>query len=243
MEVMKDSHTIQGYGIDVLAKNISLASDTPMLSRDSIVGESSIAVNRYQWIELGSHRDTCLGNISLCDNGFTFATFFKIKGNHTRGRGDYHTLFVNAVYRFEWTGIWLAVHSLDSNSLYFQWRAWWGTREWGGGNPISGLNDPHDWHHVAITWNKSNTTLKLYFNGQLRNDHSTARTVRSGISRDNFNVSIGGYPGKYSRDTTHYMVGNLDDIYIWNSAQTEKTIRYLSQQRPTEDRILCQCSP
>lgn len=240
MDTLRKTGEIQGYGVDAFPKKNSLVKDIPKLSNDSVVGESSIIVDRHQWIDLGPHQNTCLGNIAICHDGFTFATFFKINVPHTRRITDYHTLFINGGYRRELNGVSLAVNSPDSNSMYIRWGVWLGTRDWSM-QSATYVNNPNDWHHIAITWSKANTLLKLYLDGNVIVTTTRSSMISSGRPNDDFNVAIGGYPDQYSTTTSHYMTGYLDDVYIWYSTQTDATIKYLYEQRPNEDTVLCEC--
>lgn len=171
METMKDDGRIEGYGKDAFARKSILTSDIPKLNNDSVVGKSSIVVDRYQWIDLGFHTDTCLGNLTLCDDGFTFATFFK--SNEPYPKHD-QSLFTNGQYNTHSSGITLIIYIVRSTSLSINWSVFWNGKTITFNNWMT-INNDNNWHHAAVTWDRPTTTFTLYFDGKLIHVSSNPR--------------------------------------------------------------------
>ena len=86
------------------------------------------------------------------------------------------------------------------------------------------------WHHVACTW-KKNESVKLYVNGSLRDEIVVP-------DFDLYDPGNGYLPsfGKINR-TSNNLIGDMDEVRIWNVARTETEIRekmfgYLNGSEP-----------
>jgi probable HAF family extracellular repeat protein len=70
------------------------------------------------------------------------------------------------------------------------------------------------WSHVAATYNGS--TMRLYVNGQLRLETSDQRSTGSGLIETRVGARGDGWTS---------MVGDLDELRVWNVARTETELR------------------
>jgi len=90
--------------------------------------------------------------------------------------------------------------------------------------PLKVSANDGNWHHIAVTWKSSNGELILYKDGA----KVFSGNVAQGLSiTDNgaFVVgqeqdSVGG-----SFDSSQAFVGNIDEVRVWNTVQTEENIR------------------
>lgn len=90
-----------------------------------------------------------------------------------------------------------------------------------GGNGFSGTTDITDnnWHHVAVTYNPSNTAgqkAKLYVDGVLETQADF--TVTMNISSSS-NIRIG-----CRVDAVNYFTGTIDEVRVWNMERTASEI-------------------
>ena len=65
-----------------------LGTNILQLSNESIIN-SAMMFDRtlLQWIDMGDHKNRCLGNLNLCDEGFTLSVWVKITASHDQRCG------------------------------------------------------------------------------------------------------------------------------------------------------------
>ncbi|MDD3531989.1 MAG: LamG domain-containing protein, partial [Candidatus Shapirobacteria bacterium] len=80
----------------------------------------------------------------------------------------------------------------------------------------------NQWHHVAMTYDRSSSQIKLFINGQLKD----TGTVNNDIVGTSSNVYI-GCRGNSPPSTNHHFNGLIDDVRIYNYALTDDQIKTL----------------
>ncbi|MES2514035.1 MAG: LamG-like jellyroll fold domain-containing protein, partial [Bacteroidota bacterium] len=91
------------------------------------------------------------------------------------------------------------------------------------------LSDPaafplNQWVHVAVTFNATNSSFKLYKNGVLVN----STTTTSGYTNDAIAI------GQYGPSAANFFQGSIDEVRIWNVARTQCEINtFKNSEIPT----------
>ncbi len=108
-----------------------------------------------QWVDLGNHRDKCLGNLEQCLNGFTIALWLKLGTKSAAG----NNLFYMSSGGHTKNSHGIAMYR-KSNDLGASFRT--KIKHWS----CSKLMTVSDgvWYHVTLTW-KEDDGVKFFLNG------------------------------------------------------------------------------
>ena len=154
-------------------------------------------------IELGDHRQDCLGNMALCPGGFTFSLWFKAADIGVQWSHPFHSTYMLFFVRRLPNGM----------KPYFTLRNETHHHLVGKTNILSFDN----WHHVAITYSK-NSGYNTYFDGCIAPDVNPKvedivlvhRKFEMGCDNGNKCMKI------------HY-----DDLRFWTERKSPQFIRWL----------------
>lgn len=91
------------------------------------------------------------------------------------------------------------------------------------------------WHHVALSWDTSAISLKLYIDGALR-----AAADSNDLDTDNFPTVAQGqdYQGVYRDGTSFPFDGEIKDVNKYDTPQTDGVIATLATQTPAEKDVI-----
>ena len=83
------------------------------------------------------------------------------------------------------------------------------------------------WHHIALTVDKANKSLKFYFNGELV--HQSGNVQALAVDTDKYSIAFGAmFDTTYSNCASAFD-GALDEIRVYNFAATSEEVIKLSQ--------------
>ena len=166
-----------------------------------------------QWVNIGNHRDKCLGNLARCTKGFVMALWLRAPTDPT-GRKHF---YVNSGGHIS-KSMGIILHQKNMKLIaYYRTESW---EDWR--ITVEDFAD-HVWYHVTLTG--TSTGLKLYFNGCLsvRQDVSTASVNHEEPWHTDFvfgnsNTVLDGSTSKSAGEMT------LDDVLIWDADMNEEDV-------------------
>ena len=187
----------------------------------TIIGDASLMkgkVNKAlytngidQWVNVGNHRDKCLGNLSLCSKGFVMALWLNA---HTRVTGRSIEIYINSGgHTMKSVGI--SLHQKEA-SLRAAFRN--DTKTW-----FAVISDfeSHRWYHVVLAWS-GERGLEFYLNGCLRKTDHMGRNIRN--NRDstitdfvfgNANMDGSNAAGEMTLDEVRVWDADMDEEDVW----------------------------
>ena len=210
MDIFQSGYTISLDGISITA----LGSPTlqtgprgtyPLLERSD---------QKIQFTNQPDHPNTCIGNITRCESGFTFSFWMNLKKDY------YHTFsdIINAGGQAGSNSFgFLIFVNNNINKLAFGVKPANSSNRWFIFDVVPVLDEDRDnWVHHTMTWSESKG-LYVYRNGQLFT-HQRNKTVHIGVSSLNVfsTISIG-----------QTFNGTLDDIVFYNTELNENQVYLL----------------
>ena len=126
-----------------------------------------------QWVNIGNHRDKCLGNLTRCSKGFVLALWLKAHQDVSGGGNEYYissggqTSLSIGMTLLQQNGNLLAV--FRNESMF-----------WSASVPDF---ESHLWYHVVLAWT-GGRGLQVYFDGCL------CKTEEGTISASNVDPSV-----------------------------------------------------
>ncbi len=229
---------------EVLGKpyNAELKNDAPaILPRLISEGMLQRAVNLSagQWLDLGSHNDKCLGNLTLCPNGFSAAFWIWIDPSKFGPADEVFTLFTNAGYELESPGMW-AIMDFCQNNLNGCWsykvKCYLADKYWALDVCTTWFDDP-EWILFAFTWHPVNGLRFHTYKGYGHYwslDPVTSESFSAPAQSRDTHVMI----GKLNDEDTHQQRSRhimIDDVRIWEREVEQELIEEVFQNRaPTK---------
>jgi hypothetical protein len=86
---------------------------------------------------------------------------------------------------------------------------------------------PSGWHHVAVTIDAGNDTIKLYLDGVV-----VAQNTRATLSPSDLGVTTNNWLGRSQYAVDAFYRGLIDDFRIYSRALTQAEIAYLADKTP-----------
>ena len=192
-------------GSQLVGRNLTGSSVNVNALVDGIRGNGVYVNGVDQWVEFGAHKDRCFGNASLCNEGFSFAFWFKF-GNKSLG-SKYQHIFTS-----------VQVHYANG----FE------TCRWSDGLIRTGVNFPHGrygartqmvennvWYHHGVTWSLSNG-LTIIANGVLVRNVPEKTSMNRTERPHGTEISLGRLPRNPLRPEYMSEV-TVDELYFWET--------------------------
>ena len=156
------------------------------------------------WLDLGNHRDECLGNTDLCPDGFTLSMWLKRGQKVPIPRGELYYI-TSGGHTFQSFGF--ALYSKMLNTLSFSTTTT--TLKWG---PIEVSVEPGPWYHVVATWH-GRTGIRLFIDGCLLGTWST-KSERYYDNSGGYDTITVGRPNNAMK-AAHFGEAIIDEFYFW----------------------------
>ena len=165
-----------------------------------------------QWVNIGNHRDKCLGNLTMCSKGFVMALWLKAHLDVSAGGNEY---YINSGgHTYQSIGMTLLqqngdlVASFRTESMH--WRA-----------DVSGFQS-QVWYHVVLAWSGERGE-QVYLDGCLHqaDEGRTLANNQNPIYNDfvfgNANTALNGgsVAGEMSLDEVRVWDADMDREDVW----------------------------
>ena len=173
-----------------------------------------------QWVNIGNHRDKCLGNLTVCAKGFVMALWLRAYIHVTSNVQFYVD---SGGYTAQSLGITLfQKHGELRVRLRTESKYW----------KVESINfSINVWYHVAVVWTGEDG-VQFYMNGCLcgRDDSATKRTNNQNPSFTDFifgnkNTNLANndtpLPAEMTLDEVRVWDGNMDEEEIWKIYTTD----------------------
>nr|KAG5710229.1 hypothetical protein BaRGS_006748 [Batillaria attramentaria] len=152
-------------------------------------GQAVVLNGRGQYVDLGAHGDSCLGNLDLCDHGFTMSVWIK----PMQLRDNIHFISAPSYALFYEDGQLKAEFNTP-------------TRSWS----VSTRNFRTDeWQRVTLAWH-SKKGLTLYINDELMDTEAGVERLQSDQP-----ISDKVYIGRTQADTRLTANMQADEVQVW----------------------------
>lgn len=210
----------------------NFASDNPFTTSAGVSGKAVTGVNK-KYIKYSSFNEWA------SSSSFTISVWYKKDGqtkNNTGGNGPEYIMSLKAVNGFHWSNavgfLFLegdnagcAVKSMFVSNAGDAWFTW------EGGQKIAGLCD-NNWHHLVLTYDQTNSSVKLYIDGvqnpnvKTWGTHGVLDLAKSKISE--YRVGAGPSTGYDSDDwLACTFKGSLDQFRLYGTVLTAAEIQAL----------------
>ena len=165
-----------------------------------------------QWVNIGNHRDKCLGNLTGCSKGFVMALWLKARQDVSAGGNEY---YINSGgHTYQSIGMTLLqqngdlVASFRTESRY--WRA-----------DVTGF-ESQVWYHVVLAWTGERGE-QVYLDGCLhqadegRNWANNQNPIYNDFVFGNANTALngGGVAGEMTLDEVRVWDADMDGEDVW----------------------------
>ena len=161
-----------------------------------------------QWVNLGNQRDKCLGNLTVCREGFVIAMWLKMH----RGSDYLHDEYFVTSGGHTKGSVGVACYRSNRGRIVAVFRN--ETRTWQCRLPLKkGV-----WYHIVMTWQKGERVI-FYLNGCIE------KIVAKGVSEDNNqdggdNDFVIGSTNRDSKKSTYTAQMTLDELRVWDAAMS-----------------------
>ena len=157
-----------------------------------------------QWVNIGKHRDECLGNLRLCSKGYVMALWLKVHIHVTSGSNEYY--INNGGHTQNSMGMSLHQKSVGLCASFRTLSKLW----------FAVVPDFESlmWYHIVMTWTEEGG-LRVYMDGCLRQKADGAdSTNNQNPSTTDFFVF-----GNANTDLSGSFAGEmtLDDVRVWDA--------------------------
>ena len=165
-----------------------------------------------QWVNIGNHRDKCLGNLTMCSIGFAMVLWLKAHQDVSAGGDEYYIKSGGHTY---WSiGMSLMQHNGDLVASFrnesIHWRA-----------QVTGF-ESRVWYHVVLAW-AGESRVQVYLDGclsqtdvgtDLANNHDP---IYNDFVFGNANTAlgIGSLAGEMTLDEVRVWDANMNDEDVW----------------------------
>jgi hypothetical protein len=216
----------------------NFASTNPLASVDGISGKSLQGVNR-KFVTYAKPNDWASTAAS-----FTISFWYKRDGqtkNNKGGNGPEYIMSLkqtNVDSKNHWSGS-TALVFLEGNNAACAVKTMfvdktggdnWFT--WEGGNTIPGLLD-NKWHHVALVYEQTNSTMTLFIDG-VANPNKRTWGTHGPANFDNDRIQemrVGAGPAAAGDETDDWLAstwkGNIDQLRLFSTAITQAEVSAL----------------
>ena len=185
--------------------------DGDVVLREGKVNNALYTNGIDQWVNIGNHRDKCLGNPSLCSKGFVMVLWLKAHVHVTDNNNEY---YINCGgHTSKCVGMSLHQKSIGlCASLRTESKLWFA---------VVPDFESQLWHHIALAWTEGGG-LRVYLDGCLRQMERSENNVNN---RDpsftdfvfgNANTALNG--GSIAGEMT------LDEVRVWDADMNEEDI-------------------
>ena len=181
----------------------------------NIVGDVSLVSGRAnkalytngidQWVNIGNHRDKCLGNLRLCSKGFVMALWLKAHQDDSAGGNT--EFYIDSGGHTEWSiGMTLLQQSGDLAALFRNESMYWRA-------DVTGF-ESQVWYHVVLAWT-GERGMQVYLDGCLHQaDEGSNLANNQNPSYNDFvfgnaNTALNG--GSVAGEMT------LDEVRVWDA--------------------------
>ncbi len=210
----------------------NFAADNPFTSTTGISGKGVTGVNK-KYIKYPSFNDW------VSSKSFSISVWYKKDGqtkNNTGGNGPEYIMSLKAVDNFHWSNA-VAFLFLEGNNTACAVKSMfvsntgdnWFT--WEGGQSIAGLCD-NNWHHLVLTYDETNSSVKLYVDGVQNPNvkswgtHGALDLAKSKISE--YRIGAGPSTGYDSDDwLACSFKGSLDQLRMYGKVLTATEVSAL----------------
>ena len=159
-----------------------------------------------QWVNIGNHRDKCLGDLTRCTEGFVMALW--LKPHLHDGKEFYVNSGGHSVH-----SVGMSLHCLNGD---FITRFKNGTTAWR--IRISDIVSDV-WMHVVLTWTR-HASARIYLNGCLSGQHMGIPEIGS----HGYNDFVFGHRNNFLGKNTHTAEMILDEVRVWDADMDEESV-------------------
>ena len=157
-----------------------------------------------QWVNIGNHRDKCLGNLAMCSKGFVMALWLKAHQDVSAGGNEYYINSGGHTYQ----SIGMTLLQQNGNLL-----AWFRNESmfWSASVPDF---QSHLWYHIVLAW-IGERGEQVYLDGCLhqadegRNWANNKNPIYNDFVFGNANTALNG--GSFAGEMT------LDEVRVWDA--------------------------
>lgn len=169
--------------------NVLLANGARLVPVDGREGQVVLLNGRGQYVDLGQHGDSCLGNLSLCDHGFTMSVWIR----PSELRDNVHFMSAPSYSLFYEDGRLNAEFNTQ-------------TRSWSASTPVFRTDE---WQRVTLSWH-TKKGLTLYIDDELMDTAPGEPRLQSDQP-----VSDKVYLGRNQADTRLTARMQADELQVW----------------------------
>ena len=160
-------------------------------------------------MRLGSHKNDCLGNLTLCQNGSTLSLWFKLESS-----------IVNWSHFFQSTLYYAPLRTYATDyAIHFHLRNETHDQRW--------FDFPRllygEWHHLGVTYNSG---FEVYVDGCVPTGLSKSMVEESLVYKNEFDF-VCDRGNKCTR-------AHLDDIRFWNIKKSRVFMWWLSKMHESQ---------